>query len=50
MFPPADGDETKQWGDETIFGSGEDIRKPGLVTHPATKRRAERPNDWGPSS
>ncbi len=33
MFRPPTADETKLAFDETIFGAGEDGRKPALVTH-----------------
>jgi hypothetical protein len=33
VFLPAIGDETKLRCDETIFASGEDIRKPALTIH-----------------
>jgi hypothetical protein len=41
MFLPASGDETKLRRDETIFRVCEDVRKPGLVINPATKRAAK---------
>jgi hypothetical protein len=40
MFRPEAGDDTKLAHDETIFPIREDVRKPGLVTDAATKRRA----------
>ena len=40
MFRPPCGDDTKLRRDETVFRTGEDIRKPALDTNrPSTKGR-----------